>query len=181
MPENEQSQRIVPKSPFPKHSRAKGPGRLRARRCLAPLRGVEGRQKTGEARQGNGEDGGGAGYLRRARPRGSTPGAYLALGCPCAAGRPSRNLPWAVRRGYRVFLDLLEKRRTLLFSHSQKGHLFSQHRDTTSSPTQKGHLFSRRQDSTSPAPNPGTTIDAGSKKRENHLLLEFSGRANKPA
>lgn len=112
MPESEQSQQIVPKAPFPKCSRAEGPG--------PPLGGAEGRQKTGEARQAA-EMGAEVGGTCGGATEGAGAGAYLALGCPCAAGRPSRNLPSAARRGYRVFLDLLEKRRTLLFSPSQKG------------------------------------------------------------
>lgn len=139
MPENEQSPQIAPKAPFQNTAWQRGPRTSRARRCLVSLSGVEGRQKTGEARQAAEAEGWGMFYLwwhdqGHQWVGDAVPGAYLALGCPCAAGRPSQNLPLAARRGYRVFLDLLERCTTFLFfSNSQ--HLFSQRQDTIPPPT----------------------------------------------
>lgn len=141
MPENEQSQQIVPKAPFQNTARQRVQGCSSEEVPGSPRccwRQAEDRR--GEAGSGDNGRGRRCGYLQR-RHQGhpavgdALPGAYLALGCPCAAGRPSRTLPLVARRGYRAFLDLLEKRRTLLFRDSQKGHLFSRRQDTTLPPT----------------------------------------------
>lgn len=109
MPGNEQSQQIVPKAPFPNRSPLKEHGALAAR---AEDR-QRGRQRSGAKRA--------PGWA----------GSYLALGCPCAAGHPSRSLPLAARRGCRASLGLLKERRRGLVNSIPNGCVGSRHDPST--------------------------------------------------